>query len=167
MHRTTQQGSVLIVSLVILLVLTLLGINAMGTSSLEEKMAGNNRDHELAFQAAEAALTDAERYIGTLNTTAGFTNAGGLYAIDANPDVNQASTWTAANSLAYPTTLPNIATQPRYIIQLQPEIGDDGVQILSNGAQEKLTIFRITARATGGTDTAVVILQSYFGRYLN
>ena len=47
-HRTymksSQTGSALIVSLMILLVLTLIGVTAMSGSNLEEKMSGNSRD---------------------------------------------------------------------------------------------------------------------------
>ena len=52
--RSKQSGSALIISLMILIVMTLIGITGMGTSGLEEKMAGNDRDAALAFQAAEA-----------------------------------------------------------------------------------------------------------------
>jgi type IV pilus assembly protein PilX len=61
-----QRGSVLIVSLILLLVMTLLGLSAMQSSLLEETMAGNVRDHNLAFQAAEAALRDADAWLYTL-----------------------------------------------------------------------------------------------------
>lgn len=59
----TNRGSVLIVSLVFLLLLTIVGVSAMNMTSLEEKMTGNFRDHDLAFQTAEAALLDAEAYV--------------------------------------------------------------------------------------------------------
>ncbi|SDX36966.1 pilus assembly PilX family protein [Marinobacter mobilis] len=58
-----QRGSVLIVSLIFLLLLTLVGISGMNMTSLEEKMTGNFRDHDLAFQAAEAALIEGEQYV--------------------------------------------------------------------------------------------------------
>jgi len=58
-----EQGSVLLVSLVFLLLLTIVGVSAMNMTRLEERMTGNFRDHELAFQAAEAALLDAEAYV--------------------------------------------------------------------------------------------------------
>ena len=54
------RGSVLVISLIILLVLTLLGIGGMNTTIMQEKMVGNARERERAFQAAEAALRDAE-----------------------------------------------------------------------------------------------------------
>lgn len=62
-----QKGSVLIVSMVLLFLLTLVGVTSMSTTSLEEKMAGNLRNQQLAFQAAEAALREGERFV--LNTT--------------------------------------------------------------------------------------------------
>ena len=37
-----------------------LGLSAMTATTLEEKMAGNSRDYNMALQAAEAALRDAE-----------------------------------------------------------------------------------------------------------
>ena len=47
--RGDQRGSVLIVSLILLLILTLVGVTAMNMTSMEERMAGNYRDHQLAF----------------------------------------------------------------------------------------------------------------------
>lgn len=65
--KTLQSGAVLVVSLVLLLILTILGLSAMIVSSSEEKMAGAFRDQQLAFQAAEAALREAEAYVQTSN----------------------------------------------------------------------------------------------------
>lgn len=63
-----QNGTVLIVALLFTVILTLLGVSAMTTTTLEEKMSGNIRDSNLAFQAAEAALRDAEQDIEGLGT---------------------------------------------------------------------------------------------------
>lgn len=51
-----QRGAALIMALVILLILTILGVTAMSTSSLEQKMAGNIQDLTRAFQAAESGI---------------------------------------------------------------------------------------------------------------
>ncbi len=59
----TQRGAILVVSLIMLLLLTIIGLAGMRTTSLEEKMAGNSRDRALAFQSAEAALSIAEQDI--------------------------------------------------------------------------------------------------------
>ncbi|MDH3513269.1 MAG: PilX N-terminal domain-containing pilus assembly protein [Gammaproteobacteria bacterium] len=55
----SQRGTALIMSMVILMILTILGITAMGTASLEEKMSGNTQEATRAFQAAESGLSEA------------------------------------------------------------------------------------------------------------
>ena len=58
-----EKGAALISSLIFLTVLTILGMSTLGTSLLESRMAGNLRDRNLAFQAAEMGLRDAELFI--------------------------------------------------------------------------------------------------------
>lgn len=58
-----QAGAALITSLIFLTVLTLLGMSTLGTALLEGRMAGNARDRNLALQAAETGLRDAELFI--------------------------------------------------------------------------------------------------------
>ncbi len=69
MSRYKQQGSVLIISLVLLLVLTILGISSMDNTIMEEKMAGNLYQSNVAFQNAEMALRFAEADIMSLSKT--------------------------------------------------------------------------------------------------
>ncbi|GMQ96309.1 MAG: hypothetical protein BMS9Abin14_853 [Gammaproteobacteria bacterium] len=57
--RTRQSGAVLIVALVILVILTLLGVTAMNTTSLQERIASNTQEQVHAFQAAETGLNQA------------------------------------------------------------------------------------------------------------
>lgn len=65
-----QRGFVLIACLVILLVLTVLGINTMSTANLEERMASNSQSMLAMFQHAETALSIAINDTPTLNTVA-------------------------------------------------------------------------------------------------
>lgn len=58
-----QRGAVLMVALMFLVILTMLAVTSMTGTTLEERMAGQYRDLNIAFQAAEAALRDAERDI--------------------------------------------------------------------------------------------------------
>lgn len=68
-----QRGAVLIVALIMLLLLTIIGLSSMRGTSLQENMAGNMRDSNLALQASEAALRKGEEEVitrftaGTLN----------------------------------------------------------------------------------------------------
>ena len=59
--RLTQGGSALIVALVFLLVMTLIGTTAMQGTTQQERMAGNYLDRMKAFQAAEGALKRAQK----------------------------------------------------------------------------------------------------------
>lgn len=67
-----QRGAILIISLMFLVVLTMLALTTMGGITLEERMAGQYRDLNVAFQAAEAGIRDAERDIWGTGFT-GFT----------------------------------------------------------------------------------------------
>ena len=55
-NRTRQSGAVLIVAMIILVILTLLGVTAMNTTSLQERIAANTQEQVHAFQAAETGL---------------------------------------------------------------------------------------------------------------
>lgn len=55
-----QKGATLAIALIFLVLITLLTVTALSTTTLEEKMAGNFKDINLATQAAHAALRDAK-----------------------------------------------------------------------------------------------------------
>ncbi|MCK5877587.1 MAG: hypothetical protein KAG43_08125, partial [Candidatus Marithrix sp.] len=54
-----QQGAVLLMSLVLLIVLTLLGVSALDSTKLETRMAANVKEDHTAFQAANAGIDQA------------------------------------------------------------------------------------------------------------
>lgn len=142
-----------------LLLLTLIGVTASNVTGLEEKMAGNLRDRNLAFQAAETALRAGEEQTSSLLCPI-FTRVGGFYpytnaatATENIPQIANDSWWvTSGNTYNYTGgILEHVAStaQPRYIIQC---------------VEENTSLYRITARGTGGTTDAVVILQSIYKR---
>lgn len=166
-----QRGAALIISLMILIVMTLIGITGMGTSSLEEKMAGNSRDQALALQAAEAALREGEDYyedtIVSIGAAFDGSNAG-LYPMGSNPDIFADATWS--NSRTYSGSIDGVAAQPAYIIELLGEVSSstDDINITGYGESSgvgDLVAARITARGTGGTNGAVVYLQTTYGKW--
>jgi hypothetical protein len=53
--RRNEAGSVLVVSLLILVLLTIIGISAMNTSNVELKISGNEKVYKMALYAAESA----------------------------------------------------------------------------------------------------------------
>lgn len=58
-----QRGAALVVSLIMLVLMTLIGVTAMRVTTVQEKMVANSRDLNIAFQAAEAALLRGRDYI--------------------------------------------------------------------------------------------------------
>ncbi|BBA35468.1 type IV pilus assembly protein PilX [Methylocaldum marinum] len=187
---TRQSGSALPTTLVILLILTLIGVSSMQTTLLEEKMAGNLRDQNLAFQAAEAALRAGETYLQgvTLGTFSADTseqdltlNAQGLYQPTLSPEHErwqQENIWTEAGSRAYAETLAGVAESPRYIIEdlssytkctnagncTNVPLPRTPGGSLKFGPISATSRFRVTARGVGSTSAAVVLLQSYYNR---
>ena len=85
-HR--QRGTALIMSLVILMILTILGITAMGTASLEEKMSGNTQEGTRAFEAAESGLNQALTTAGSLDLNVTTTNTFTYSAMKASASVS-------------------------------------------------------------------------------
>lgn len=71
-QRERELGIVLIMSLLILLTLTLLSSSAMQTALLEEKIAGNAKQHKQAFQQAEAALRAGENWLMNNDSLSGI-----------------------------------------------------------------------------------------------
>ena len=58
-QRNKQQGAVLVISLLLLVVITTLAISGMNTATTELALARNDQNYEFAFQAAETGLETA------------------------------------------------------------------------------------------------------------
>lgn len=163
-HGSRQQGFALIACLIVLLVLTVLGSSAMQGSVMQERMAGHVRDRDLAFQAAEAALREAEEFLGqaTLPT---FNGTNGLYqpAASGSTPVWESIDWSA-DARTYAGTLPGVDSAPVYIIEELPATQAQSGSAAADEPSLDAGFYRITVRAAGGSDTAVVVLQSTFRR---
>src|ERR1700743_2630000 len=59
-----QRGVVLVVALIFLLLITMLAISASGTSLLQQKLAGGQRNAQLAEWSAENAIRGEEWRLG-------------------------------------------------------------------------------------------------------
>lgn len=173
-----QCGVALVMALVFLLLLTIIGIAALNTTSLEEKMAQNIKDRNLAFQAAESGLILAENWVYTQIGKPVFpSTSSGLHLPDADSDGIEnweENIWSGSTVVTYPNTpsqsgggtLGKVNTQPKYIIEDMGEVSEtSGSLVMSSNYKGKgTTVLRITARGTGGTDAAVVMVQSTYAR---
>lgn len=175
--RNKQQGVVMIITLLVLLLLTVIGVNAMQLNTYEEKMAGNMRNRNLAFEAAEATLRHAEQeFIENLANTTNFTGSDGLYGESDNEPAAlfDALTWVNAYSRIYDGSISEVYSQPRFMVRKVTEIeptatagSDLGLYGYGHGNNkgETATIFRVTARGVGGSSHSQVVLQSHYGMY--
>jgi type IV pilus assembly protein PilX len=62
-RKKNQEGFVLVVALVLLAIVSLLAVNGMGVTTMNERMAGNHMDRGRAYAAAERALTQAQDFL--------------------------------------------------------------------------------------------------------
>ena len=162
-----QTGAVLIASLLFVLVLALIGVSSTQTASLELKMAANIRDRGAAFQAAEAALVDAESYLSSTSVLPEFDGSEpGLIpaAAEGSVPVWLSASWDDTASRPYSGTLDAIAQQPRYFVEELPPMPMPGGSLQSNVPLTEKGWYRITARGTGNTESATVLLQSVYKR---
>lgn len=176
-----QQGAALIVAMVILVLLTIIGVQGMETSSLENRMVGNMRDKTLAFEAAEAAMLEAEVFLKTITNVGSFDGDGGDgYYDNTLLDIWNEVDWEGAGgnpnlSITAIVSIPDVYQPPQYVIQFIGKSEEDDVSggygvgggYDSGQSQGDVGIFRVTARGTGSTEKAVVVLQSVFGQRVN
>lgn len=176
--RSTQKGVALFVSLMMLILVTILGVTGVRMVSLEEKMAGNSYDRNLAFQAAEAALREAEKYVEDNKPMPVYIDAGGTCPASPDPidnctngvcpvpDKDCVSRWEAASASFTgwedaTASLGELAgTAPQYFIEYLGSTFNctDGV-----GSDPKnCKRYRVTARSNPGTGRATVMLQSIY-----
>jgi len=174
---SSQRGAALLVSLIILLAISLLGLSMMQNSTIEEKMSANMGDMGLAFQRAELGLRTAEdlieaetdfvaRYPGNKNDVdsirieTGSTNFaadcsnGRCYAVGG---VAQATKVNALlgndNTLYYSVNDAGGDEVARYLVEFSCQDVTD--------ASNCVYVFTVTARGLGDNNSQVVLEETY------
>jgi len=186
-----RQGGVSLISTLLFTTATLLlGVSVMGINVMQERMVGNSRDRDLAFQAAEAALRDAESDIinnippdsawsdscaqglCTAPSQRTLTSALRALPVEQQPGFSWAS---EANTRTYgeftaEKDFPLVASPPRYVVEYLGEmakpLGEGGLMGGVGGGDDTppRIAYRITARAIGARLETVVTLQSIYYR---
>lgn len=145
-----QRGATLIILLITLVVITLLSVTTIRSTVMDEKMAGNSRDRNKAFQAAEAAVQaclakiDASDFAGITRLDPATSPAPPVWEVAANwadkaYEVRLTASGVPADS--------GLAQNPRCM-----------VESLSGKS------WRVTGRAVGGSDSSVVVLQATYSQ---
>jgi type IV pilus assembly protein PilX len=178
--RSRQQGAVLYISLILLIILTILGVVAARLQTGEAVMARNDHNHQLALQSAEAALRDAEinLAIGNWSIPQFAANTNGLYVLSTEAQggvaaINPGSiadqiNWNVppANSVMTYTgpALTNAPASPvltQVIIEDLPPVARAGDPLCTPSNQtQSCAVYRVTAHAVGADASASATLQS-------
>lgn len=166
-----QSGAILVVSMILLLVMTILALTVSQTSRMQERMAGNARDSDLSFQAAEAGLRSAEQFLWTQASqpipcsTAPCT----VYQKDVlnGTDLRvQTKDWWNLNAKEYGAAgsqqIAEVKKDPQFVIE---ELGFAPYSLtVGKGKPAGRTFYRNTAHGFGGTESAQTVVESTFTR---
>ena len=177
-YKQKQRGAVLAVSLIILLVVTILSVQGIQTTLMQDKMTAAVRDGHIALETAEAGLVDAENFLETLVSTTNFsadgTTSPGLYSVDNNPldepyEIFGTAVWDATVTAA--GTEINGVTPRYFIVELGTVSDNSGDVSLETGygytaGGGNITGFRVYSRAFGKNTSTKRIVSSYYGKRL-
>ena len=142
-HR--QHGMALIITLVFMLILTIIGISALQSGITQSRMASNQQDYDLAFQAAEAALRQGESFIAEADASALSGLAADESVCECTPDQT------------YNLNHDSLSANPQFCVD---EIGVVDHSVDTDSRIERL--YCIRAMGIGASDNAQVMLESRF-----
>ena len=161
-----EDGIVLVLCLITLIVLTLIGVSTTTTSRLEVEISGNDKTAKEAFYAAEVALTVGETVVESLLARADLdedTTPGHYTKLNLNEW--QTLVWDNTHSVVV-GTVPSglkVAAPPRYVIGEWTWVRHD----LRFGPLTGVCEFDITAHGTGSSAASETILQSVYAKQFN
>jgi type IV pilus assembly protein PilX len=172
--RKDQSGVVLFVALMLLVILSMIGVTVARMQTVEERMARNENNRQLATQAAEAALRYAEYQLLNAPTSSVFAQDTGGYWVISTTTGSSVTTPTGippalfstpANVMPYNgpplTQVPaGAARAPNIIIELVG-YGTIPGDTLPTG-QSPPPVYRITVQGYDADGTPSVILQEVY-----
>ena len=179
MNRFSKQsGSVLIISLLLLIVTTLLGLSSMNNTIMEEKMAGNLRQQNLSLQSAESAMRDAEAWLSGLNkntrpdAVSALTTGIDIWLKDAPEGVSSPSglwwetdaNWNKAETYTHGSSISDVSLTGFYLIEEYQKVSDTitvGQQQDTSAVQD---YFQITTYGIGDDGRARSYLRTTYAR---
>ena len=171
-----QKGMALATSLIFLLILTLFAVVSMNTGTLQQKMAGNLRDSEIALQSSESVLRYGERTLKTMLDAAGDESPRCANAINNLWCLNQVQ-WDLkpfwlANGLSYmgdgAKQIEEAFEDPRVIIESYAAdeglagTNRDSLMVADNTGVHGTRMYRLSARGVGASGITESILEGYY-----
>ncbi len=151
-----QRGSILIITIMLLLMVTVLAVGALSLNSSQTRMATNTADAQIAFQTAEGALNQVQSNLlaGNYPDASFYANTAGFYVFD--PAVAPLATTVNFTTSAAVQGFPGSSgTAASFIIELLPSFVRPGQSM-----QQATRVYRITSRAVGPSGGSEVKLQA-------
>lgn len=171
MAITNDRGSVLVIGLLTLALLSLLGAAATTTSRTEIQIAGNDKSYKEALYTAEVALTAGEMVVEQLLQRVDLDEESidGHYGEDdaEQPAWNDPAAWDDEHSVkmatdAMPTGLAALDTTARYTVAQRSFTRDS--LTMGIGAPTGLYTFTISGRGSASKETAETVLQTIYSK---
>lgn len=167
--RHDQRGAALIVALVLLLVMTVLGVTALNSSTLQGLMSSAYRQQTSALAGVENVLLEGEMEVENIvNDPALDPDTINYYfdLVEGDPQFAASSSSSANWSIGplVQQTIGQFAIEGRYVIEYMGEFEVPGESIAEGGGLEdsRIHIFRVSARGTEANGEGLRIVQSYY-----
>lgn len=178
-QRSRQQGAVLLVGLMVLVVLALLGVAYSQISVIQERLAGNFKDLSVAFQATESSSRWGMSWLQSLggevlsrpfpcNEDCDETTpvrAAGFYPVHPGPKNDY---WESAGvygirpidgeDMEYSVAM--VHEQPKYVMEQQFFMRDD----LAGEPQKGVAFYRVTSKGTGARPNSDAIVSAVIAK---
>lgn len=160
-----ERGATLVVVLILLVVMTILGLAAMRSTLLEERMSANMMDRSLGFQAAESALRQGEAVAAALAAPPGV-GSGCSAGVCETPNAALTDRWMDPDFTGWANATDDLGALPApatYIVEFMGQaptwpLCDRVVPIPDLCLRPR---YRVTAMSTAA-DRAQVLLQTNF-----
>jgi len=148
-----QDGFVLIIAMILLVVLSLISIRGMSSASIGEKMSGSYRERSQAIAAAEQALLQGQVLLQAnavlcMDTVCDNTNLVGTAAATASANLPNA--WSDTNSVSITTVVGQVSTG-KYLINALTH---------ANFSKVNCKPYSIMGRGQGANASSVAVLQT-------
>jgi len=183
LHRHHEAGSILVIAMVSLALLTVIGLAAITTGNLESEISGNEKTYQEAFYSAELGLVGGETIIEALLNRGALQEGTlpGRYASGAlrfngtsfqlekqgdSPSVWQPLQWDDTDSekvAAVPDGLKRGAVVPHYTIEAGEFVPDSQAIGIAYG-RSGVYRFQVSARGTGSSPAARALLESIYAK---
>jgi len=172
--RSKQQGLVLIIAMIFMLIVIILGLAGSSQSRVQMHIGSNAFSYQTALQSAEGALKQAlgSMLQGVFDTADFSQQANGYYSYSTTTtpawqqNLTSSSFWQSSSN-AISAFQGQSSTTSSYVVEKMPNIVQSGQSLGNAGNYGQITtgaVYRVTARAVGPQGGSPVVLQAIFAK---